>query len=555
MTFRNDLIKFTPTSWKDFTRPDLKNLLSLDQLFYYNLYVGGYIADRMDKNGSVILEPVDPIYNKMKEIAATNLYKWYESGAEFMSLLERGEIHGGYYWSGTLYAKKTGGMKLSIVLPKEGTVAYIDYLCVLKDSQKRDLAEFFINYCLGEEAMTRFIEIQKNSVSNKNAKVPPELKGIVLGSEAEWEKIDLIDWGYILPNWKNLEERWKRRFFQPLNDESEVISISMEPVMAEIELNQVSKKFGKVTAVNSVSLAVEKGEFLALLGPSGCGKTTLLRLVAGYETTTTGDIFIHGERVNPLPPNRRNVGMVFQNYALFPHKRVFDNVAFGLRMRKVPRDEIRKRVQRILELTRCQGLENRYPGELSGGQQQRVALARALVIEPDVLALDEPLGALDKKLREDLQVELKNLHQTLKTTTVFVTHDQEEALGLADRIAVMNQGCIQQSGSPRETYESPQSQFVADFIGTTNFFHGKVVFIEANRMVVDSDDLKLEAPARNGRPGEEVFLTIRPEKIVLTRHETTSRNCFPAQIVNIIYLGSDTHYYLELTKREKNRRF
>ncbi len=321
--------------------------------------------------------------------------------------------------------------------------------------------------------------------------------------------------------------------------------------MAEIELNRVSKKFGKVTAVNSVSLAVEKGEFLALLGPSGCGKTTLLRLVAGYETTTTGDIFIHGERVNPLPPNRRNVGMVFQNYALFPHKRVFDNIAFGLRMRKVPRDEIRKRVQRILELTRCQDLENRYPGELSGGQQQRVALARALVIEPDVLALDEPLGALDKKLREDLQVELKNLHQTLKTTTIFVTHDQEEALGLADRIAVMNQGCIQQRGSPREIYESPQSQFVADFIGTTNFFHGKMVFIEANRIVVESDDLKLEAPARNSRPGDEVFLAIRPEKIVLTRHETTDRNCFLAQIVNIIYLGSDTHYYLELPKGKR----
>ena len=210
MTFRSDLIKFTPTSWKDFARPELKNLLSLDQLFYYNLYVGGYVADRVDKNGRVVLDPIDPIYNKMKEIAASSLYKWYESGAEFMSLLEREEIHGGYYWSGTLYAKKTGGMKLAIVLPKEGTVAYIDYLCVLKDSPKRDLAEFFINYCLGEDAMTRFVDTQKNSVSNKYARVPAELKGIVLGSEAEWEKIDLINWDYILPNWKTLEERWKK---------------------------------------------------------------------------------------------------------------------------------------------------------------------------------------------------------------------------------------------------------------------------------------------------------------------------------------------------------
>lgn len=325
----------------------------------------------------------------------------------------------------------------------------------------------------------------------------------------------------------------------------------MEPIMPEIELKQVSKRFGQVTAVNSVSLSVAKGEFLALLGPSGCGKTTLLRLVAGYETTATGDIFIHGERVNHLPPNRRNVGMVFQSYALFPHKRVFENVAFGLRMRKVPRDQIRHRVRKILELTRCQDLETRYPGELSGGQQQRVALARALVIEPDVLALDEPLGALDKKLREDLQVELRNLHQTLRTTTIFVTHDQEEALGLADRIVVMHQGCIQQIGSPREIYESPRNQFVADFIGTTNFFLTKVVSIEEYRTVVESNGLRFEALARDGRIGDEVFLAIRPEKVVLTRHETADPNCFTAKIINIIYLGSDTHYYLELSNGKR----
>jgi len=210
MAFRSDLIKFNPTSWKDFTRPDLKKLVSFDSVFFWNLYPGGYIADRVDKKGKVVLEPIDPIYKKMEEIASTNIYKWYGSGAEFVSLLERGEVHGGYGWSGSLYLQKAKGMKLLLVIPKEGTVAYVDYLCVLQGTKKRDLAEFFINYCLSEEPMTRFVELQKNSVSNKNVKIPAELKGTVLGSEAEWEKLQLVDWDYVMPRWKELEERWKK---------------------------------------------------------------------------------------------------------------------------------------------------------------------------------------------------------------------------------------------------------------------------------------------------------------------------------------------------------
>jgi ABC-type Fe3+/spermidine/putrescine transport system ATPase subunit len=244
---------------------------------------------------------------------------------------------------------------------------------------------------------------------------------------------------------------------------------------------------------------------------------------------------------------------VFQNYALFPHKRVFDNVAFGLRMRKVPKAEIRERVPRMLELTRCQGLEQRYPGELSGGQQQRIALARALVIEPDVLALDEPLGSLDKKLREELQVELRNLHQTLRTTTLFVTHDQEEALAMADRVAVMNQGRIQQIGSPREIYEFPRSGFVADFIGTTNFFHGKVISRKADLFLAECEGLRIEALAVGAdiEIGKEVSLAVRPEKIILSHQKTENLNCFGAQIINIIYLGSETHYYLEMVREKQ----
>lgn len=217
MAFRNDMIDFTPSSWQDLARPEFKKKIALDQNFYYNLYLGGYLSRQVNDKGQVTLDPTDKIYDTMKTLAASNVYKWYSSGAEFISLLERGEVAGGYYWSGTLYAKKDGGLDISITLPKEGTVAYLDYLCVLKGTKKRDLAEAFINYCLSTEAMTRFVAIQKNSVSNRNAQVPDGLKELILDSDAEWKKIQFIDWDYVLPNWDQLEEKWKKDVMPMVN--------------------------------------------------------------------------------------------------------------------------------------------------------------------------------------------------------------------------------------------------------------------------------------------------------------------------------------------------
>lgn len=322
--------------------------------------------------------------------------------------------------------------------------------------------------------------------------------------------------------------------------------------MAEIELKNVMKSYGKVLAVNDCSLSIQKGEFLALLGPSGCGKTTLLRLIAGYEQASTGDIIIRDKRVNHLPANRRNIGMVFQNYALFPHMSVNQNVAFGLRMRGTPKEDIKKKVKKALEMTRCQELAHRYPSQLSGGQQQRIALARALVIEPDVLALDEPLGALDKKLREELQVELRNLHQSIKTTTIFVTHDQEEALALADRIVVMRNGIFEQIGAPKEIYQAPKSKFVADFIGTSNFFEGSVNFIRDGMVGIRIGESTIVANALQCDVNQNVAMTVRPEKIVISEEQVDAPNSFRTTIENVIYLGSSTHYYLSIPGQQKH---
>ena len=276
---------------------------------------------------------------------------------------------------------------------------------------------------------------------------------------------------------------------------------------AAVELKGITKKFGDVTAVDNVDLTIEDGEFFSLLGPSGCGKTTTLRMIAGLEFPTEGSLSIFGEEVGTLAPNKRSVNTVFQNYALFPHLTVLDNVGFGLKMQGVAKKETKERAMEMIELVQLAGLETRKPSQMSGGQQQRVALARALVNQPKVLLLDEPLGALDLKLRQEMQLELKKLQRDVGISFVFVTHDQEEALTMSDRIAVMHEGKLLQVASPEEIYESPANRFVADFIGRTNLLDGTT---SDNETVVLSNGTSIRA--QNTFPqGTKVSISIRPK--------------------------------------------
>lgn len=284
----------------------------------------------------------------------------------------------------------------------------------------------------------------------------------------------------------------------------------------EVELRDISKLFGDVTAVDNINIEIADGEFFSLLGPSGCGKTTTLRMIAGFEQPTVGEIFLHGRPVAGIPAHKRPVNTVFQNYALFPHMTVWQNVAFGLEMSNVSKEEITRRVGEALELVQLNGMDERKPKQLSGGQQQRVALARALVNHPEVLLLDEPLGALDLKLRKEMQFELKQIQERLGITFIYVTHDQEEALTMSDRIAVMDEGRVQQIGTPRQIYEHPNNRFVADFIGETNFIDATVQAIdEFVTLDIGGVEVLGTADNRSLAIGQEVTLTIRPEKVDL----------------------------------------
>jgi spermidine/putrescine transport system ATP-binding protein len=306
----------------------------------------------------------------------------------------------------------------------------------------------------------------------------------------------------------------------------------------EIQLLDLTKRFADVTAVDAIDLAIPGGEFFSLLGPSGCGKTTTLRMVAGFERPTEGRILLDGKDVASTPPHRRNVNTVFQNYALFPHLNVFDNIAFGLRRAKLGKAEIKERVARTLELVQLTGLERRKSSQLSGGQQQRVALARALVLNPAVLLLDEPLGALDAKLRKTLQIELKALQQEVGITFLYVTHDQEEALTMSDRLAVMNAGHIEQFGAPQEVYEDPQTLFVADFLGVSNLMSAEAKGAQNSSCRVVLDSFELEAGGGGDVTGP-AKIVIRPERVELEPHGSPSGpNRLPGMVERVVYVGS-----------------
>ncbi|WP_227356553.1 ABC transporter ATP-binding protein [Haladaptatus salinisoli] len=343
-------------------------------------------------------------------------------------------------------------------------------------------------------------------------------------------------------------------------------------VRYDVRLDGITKRFDDVVAVDDVSLDIEAGKFLTLLGPSGCGKTTLLRCIDGFETPTSGDVFIRGERVNDIPPFERDTSMVFQSYALFPHMTVGENVSFGLEMQGLPdrdratdggvttnrgfgaafkrlvgrsgTEEIDARVAEALELVELPGYQDRRVSELSGGQQQRVALARALITQPTVLLLDEPLGALDLKLRKNMQVELKNLQEDLDTTFVYVTHDQEEALTMSDEIAVMNDGRLEQLGSATEIYEEPETEFVADFIGETNLIRGAYAETPEGA-VVERDGFSFRVPHEPDADGEVSF-AVRPEKIRLGADARGLDNAFEAEVTEEIYKGNLGKFVVEL---------
>ncbi len=324
----------------------------------------------------------------------------------------------------------------------------------------------------------------------------------------------------------------------------------------DVELRNVFKFFNQEPAVHGIDLDVKQGEFFSILGPSGCGKTTTLRLIAGFEIADAGKVLIQGESMTNVPPYRRPVNTVFQSYALFNHLNVWDNIAFGLRLKKLRQAEIETRVQEALKLVKMESLRSRFPNQLSGGQQQRVALARALVNRPAVVLLDEPLGALDLKLRKEMQVELSNLHKDLGLTFVMVTHDQEEALSLSDRIAVMNQGKIEQIGTPNQIYERPQTSFVADFIGDTNLFSGEILAVNsAYLQILTKTGLSIIIARAEDTPSElsqAVVVSVRPEKIQLSLYPPNlPTNCFEGRLINVMYLGTHVNYIVELTNGVK----
>ena len=324
----------------------------------------------------------------------------------------------------------------------------------------------------------------------------------------------------------------------------------MEKSRAAIVLESVSKRFGGVGAVDDVSIQIREGEFFSLLGPSGCGKTTTLRMVAGFELPDAGRILLEGDDVTTVPANKRPVNMVFQQYALFPHMSVYDNVAFGLKVKGVPRRDHGGRIKEILRIVSLEGLEKRRPRQLSGGQQQRVALARALVNSPTALLLDEPLGALDVKLRKQMQLQLKAIQNDVGTTFVYVTHDQEEALAMSDRIAVMNGGRVEQIGSPREIYDRPETAFVADFIGSLNAFDVRIDELVGEHAVMRlGEGERVVAGLGSGRrPGETVRVAVRPERVRIAAagaasHDGGSR--VDGTVAEVVFLGMYTQFHVD----------
>lgn len=317
--------------------------------------------------------------------------------------------------------------------------------------------------------------------------------------------------------------------------------------METLMIQGLFKKYGDNEVLKGINLKVNEGEFVSLLGPSGCGKTTMLRIIAGLLDASDGVVLVNGSDIQNVPTHRRNNGMVFQNYALFPHMTVAQNVGYGLKQHKVPKQLLQQQVEEGLKLVHMEELGNRYPKELSGGQQQRVALARALVLKPTLLLLDEPLSNLDAKLREEMQIEIRSIQKKLNVTTIFVTHDQREALTMSDKIAVMNKGLIEQYGTPEELYENPATRFVAGFIGTSNFISGTVTDCTGKYPLADTNYGTIHLPQDIAvKPGESITCSLRPERAKLRTEKDENRNAAACQITQRVYVGTLVQFTVQL---------
>jgi len=317
-----------------------------------------------------------------------------------------------------------------------------------------------------------------------------------------------------------------------------------------LRLDRVNKSFGNLKVLTDLNLTVKEGEFLTLLGPSGCGKTTILNIVAGFVTPDSGDIYLRGKRVNEVEPRKRHLGMVFQSWALFPHMNVFDNIAFGLRIKKYPKDEVKERVNGVLDLIKLSGggVSQKFPSQLSGGMQQRVALARAIVVESDMILFDEPLSNLDAKLRKEMRIELKKLHEKLQITVLYVTHDQEEALTISDQICVIYGGSILRKGTANEVYDNPRFKFVCNFLGEANLFEGRVKEILGQKIIVEAEGINLVASLDFPVVvNQQILLALRPEKIRINNGPSLKiDNSLRATVKDIVYYGKGINYYLDL---------
>ena len=331
-----------------------------------------------------------------------------------------------------------------------------------------------------------------------------------------------------------------------------MVTTDMESAPPHVEYRSVRKSYdGRTLVVEDLNLSVRRGEFLTLLGPSGSGKTTCLMMLAGFEQTTAGTILVDGVSVQALPPDKRNIGMVFQNYALFPHMTVGGNLSFPLEVRRMPVAERAERVQRALKLVQLEGFEDRRPGQLSGGQQQRVAIARALVFEPDLVLMDEPLGALDRRLREEMQFEIRRIQRELGVTVIYVTHDQQEAMVMSDRVAVFRDGRIEQVASPETLYEEPERAFVAHFIGENNLVAGTVVGSDGDICVVDTQGGTVRAfDVAGSAPGDAVLLAIRPERVGVADDEGQYANELVADVVDVVFIGDHLRVRLKVGERD-----